>query len=93
MHDPTLDIAQARAAVERLLEELDLRTFLFTLEPKEAGWRLSIECESEGGWQSVALPVDPEELRASLHDSATRERLREAWSQRLGVCQKGRPAS
>jgi hypothetical protein len=94
MHDPAaLDIAQARVAVERLLEDLDLRAFVFTVEPKEDGWQLSVECASGGGWQTISLPVDPQELRDSLHDSGTRERLRERWSERLRGCERGGLAS
>jgi hypothetical protein len=90
MHDPAaLDIAQARVAAERLLEDLDLRAFVFTVEPKQEGRQLSVECASGAGWQSISLRLDPEELRASLHDSGTRERLRERWSERLRGCDRG----
>jgi hypothetical protein len=94
MHDPAaLDIAQARVAAERLLEDLDLRAFVFTVEPKEEGWQLSVECASGAEWQTISLHVDLKELRASLHDSGTRERLRERWSERLRGCERGGLAS
>jgi hypothetical protein len=86
-------LLQARAAVERVLEELGLAAFLFTLEPKESGWQLTVECAGDGGWQTVTLPADAGELRASMHDPATRERLRAAWSKRLSGCARGSAAS
>jgi hypothetical protein len=89
MHQPAADIAESRAVVERLLEALGLAAFLFTLEPKEGGWHLTVECATDGGWQTVALPVDADELRASAHEPAARERLRAAWSERLSGCKRG----
>jgi hypothetical protein len=80
------DIAQTRVVVERVLDELGLAAFLFTLEPKESGWQLPVECAGDGGWQTVTLPVDADELRASVHDPAARDRLRAAWTKRLSGC-------
>jgi hypothetical protein len=89
MRAPILDLVDARAEAERLLEEVGLRAYVFTLEPKEPGWQLSVECAAAEGWQTVMLPVDPEELRAALHDPVARERLRAAWAERLGTCLRG----
>jgi hypothetical protein len=89
--DPfALDIRESRAAVEQILEGLALRDFVFTIEPKERGWALHVECTTEQGWQTVALPADPAELRASLRDLAVRDRLREAWRERLAECARRR---
>jgi hypothetical protein len=88
MDTSALDIREGKAAVERLLGELGLRDFVFTLEPKESGWQLHLECSTAQGWQTIALPADIAELRASLRDAAVRERLRADWSERLGACVK-----
>jgi hypothetical protein len=80
------EILNAREAVERILEEAGLRAFVYTVEPKAEGWRLSIDCAAEGGWQSITLPVDGAELGASLHDRALREKLRRQWEPRLRAC-------
>lgn len=80
------DIRNARAAVERVLDELGVRGFVYTVEQKQAGWVLSVECATEGGWQSVALAVDPAELNASLGDPAVRAKLRAAWAPHLQAC-------
>ena len=34
------DIRSARIAVERLLDEMGLHAFTYTVEPKEGGWTL-----------------------------------------------------
>jgi len=93
MHQPAADIAESQAVVERVLEGLGLAAFLFTLEPKESGWQLTVECAAEAGWQTVTLPVDADELRASVHDPAARDRLRAVWSERLSGCARGGGAS
>jgi len=89
MQGPIVDMVEARGEVERLLEELWLRAYIFTLEPKEPRWQLTVECTAEGGWQTVTLAVDPEALRAAVHDPAARERLRAAWSERISLCFRG----
>jgi hypothetical protein len=88
MDTSALDIREGKAAVERLLGDLGLRDFVFTLEPKESGWQLHLECSTAQGWQTIALPADIAGLRASLRDAAARERLREDWRERLGACMK-----
>jgi hypothetical protein len=80
------DIRGARTAVERLLEELGVRAFVFTVEQKETGWLLSVECATDGGWQRVELAVDPAELSASLRDPEVRARLRADWAPHLRAC-------
>lgn len=77
------DIRDSRAAVERILDELGFGGYVFTIEAKEPEWRLHVECQTRDGWQMVELGVEPAQLRASLHDSATRERLRDAWRDRI----------
>ena len=80
------DMRSAREAVERVLEELGLRAFVYTVEPKDASWVLSVECATDGGWQTVALTVDPAELNASLRDAAVRAKLRADWAPHLRAC-------
>lgn len=80
------DIRSARKAVERVLDELGVRAFVFTVEQKESGWLLSIECAVDGDWQTVALAVDPAELNASLSDPAVRAKLRADWAPHLRAC-------
>lgn len=85
----TADTLAIRAAVERILDELELRAFIFTLEAKEHGWELHVEWATNGVWQTISLPADPADLLASMRDATVRERLREAWRERLRECAKG----
>lgn len=77
------DIRAARSAAERVLDELDLGAYVFSVEPKEGGWVLTLECAAADAWQVVSLPVDPSELRASLDDASLRRRLGAEWLSRL----------
>ena len=77
------DIRSAREAVERVLEEIGVRGFVYTVEQKEDGWMLSVECATDGEWQAASWRVDPAELNASLGDAGIREKLRADWEPRL----------
>lgn len=92
---PALDIGNAREAVERLLDEMGLHAFVYTVEPKEGGWSLRIGCSMEEGWQETTLAVNPVELRAALRDPAVRAKTRADWEARLSACAKDetRPAA
>ena len=80
------DIRNARQAVELVLEEIGVRGFVYTVEQKEDGWMLSVECATDGEWQAASWRVDPAELNASLGDAGIREKLRADWEPRLRTC-------
>lgn len=77
------EIRAARTATERVLDELDLGSYVFSVEPKEGGWVLTVECAAGDAWQMASLPVDPARLRASLDDPGVRDELRATWRGRL----------
>jgi molybdenum cofactor biosynthesis enzyme MoaA len=77
------EIREAREAVQRILDGMGLRSFVYTLEPKEGPWQLRIEYTEDGEWQSCTASMDPVLLRASLRDEATRERLRDTLRAKL----------
>ena len=80
------DMRASRAAVERILGELGLREFVFTIEASGPGWRLRVDCRTPEGWQTIELRADLAELRASLRDDALRGRLRDAWRELFAAC-------
>ena len=84
------DIRAARAATGRILEELGLRSYVFTVEAKESGWLVSVECAAGDAWQVVSLPVDPAKLSASLDDARLRRELVAAWRPHFESCAKKR---
>ena len=80
------DIGAARTAVERLLDELGVCGFLYTLEHVEQGWSLRVDCAAAEGVQETTLAVDLGELRASLDDAGVRAALLRAWEPHFRAC-------
>ncbi len=80
------DIRSTREAAERLLDELGLSGYTYTVEQKEEGWVLRVECDTGDGWQDSEFSVDPHELAASMNDPVVRERLRKAWEPHFRAC-------
>ena len=87
---PTLaqDIRSARQAVELLLDGMGVCGFTYTIEAKESGWVVRVECATDNGWQEATLPVDPAALGASLVDPDVRHRLRGDWEPHFRACMK-----
>jgi hypothetical protein len=86
------DIRNARKAVELLLRQAGVSGFVYTIEQKEDGWMLSVECATDGEWQSASWRVDPAELSASLRRKAVRAKLLAEWEPRLRSCAAQRKA-
>lgn len=82
------DIRSNRVAVERVLDEMGLHAYTYTIEARENGWTLRIECAIDGGCQQALFPVDPKVLSASVADPAIRAALRKRWEPRLRACRR-----
>jgi len=83
---PGEDVGVVTQEVARLLGELGMRAFVFTLEPKEGLWQLRVECALDGDWQVVTIPLERAALFAALHDPSERERLKADLRHRLRAC-------
>ncbi|MBI2960208.1 MAG: hypothetical protein HYY28_07845 [Betaproteobacteria bacterium] len=77
------DIRSARMAVERVLDGIGLRAYVYTVAPREHGWTLRLEYPVRHGWREATLAVDPGELRASLDDARVHRRLCSKWGRHL----------
>ncbi len=75
-----------REAAERILHQLCSRTFGYSVEARDSGWTLRVECATDEGWQTVLLPIGPAELGTSLDDPGVRDRLVAAGNRQLGAC-------
>lgn len=82
----TRDLAQAKEAVNLLLDELRLSNYLFDVEPRSGPWEVRIDCAAGGVWHSLTLTVDVAELTEVVTDPAARERLSARWRNALGAC-------
>jgi len=77
------EIREAREAMQRILDDMGLRSFVYSIDPGEGAWQLRVEYTEDGEWQSRSASVDPVLLRASLRDEAARGRLRDSLRARL----------
>lgn len=84
----TRELAQAKEAVNALLEELKLPAYLFEVEPRTGPWEVHIDCAAGDVWQSLTLPVDVTELVETLSNPAARSRLVTKWRAQLDACVK-----
>ena len=82
----TIELAQTREAVTRILDELQLDAYLFEVEPSEGQWELRVECAVEGGWERVTLTVAKELLLLAVDDSKVRHSLLDEWRETLSAC-------
>jgi hypothetical protein len=78
-------LTEARDTVQTLLEQLGLTAYLFEVEPRTDHWEVRVECAPDSGWQSSILNVDESWLTACRTDASARDKLLEAWRQRLQV--------
>jgi hypothetical protein len=83
-----LEIGEVRVEIGRLLDELQMRAFIFTVEPKGDLWQLRVECATDGEWQTVSLPIEAPQLLSRLRDPTERERFKALLRGRLRECAK-----
>lgn len=86
------DLIEAKEATAELLEQLGLDAYIFEVEPCEGPWEVHIECAHSGGWQTIAIAVEREQLVASRSDQADRDALLKDWRERLSECRRAPPA-
>jgi hypothetical protein len=80
------DIRTVSREISRLLEELPLRAFVFTFEPKDDLWQLRVECAMNGAWQVITIPLERAVLSARMRDPSERERLKADLRDKLREC-------
>lgn len=82
------DVGAASQEMARLLDELQLRGFIFTVEPKDDLWQLRVECATDGDWQVIEIFFEGAALLARLRDPSERETLKAELRDRLRGCAK-----
>ena len=85
-----LQLARARELVTELLDELDLTAYRFEAEPRDHTWRIVVECEVEGAWQTISLTLPPESLERAQNEHALRQILLARFADSLAECKRRR---
>lgn len=88
MNLSTTELFKAKNAVNSLLDELGLQSYLFDVEPRDQQWQVNIECAApDGAWQSIHMEID-KELLTNSHEPDSRSKLIEKWRGRINDCFK-----
>ncbi len=77
-------------AVEELLTQLNLETFLFAVEHTGRGWELRVECAADDGWQAQTILLGDKLSAASEGNASLRSRLLALLEERLAACKRRR---
>ena len=80
------ELAQMRATVTALLDELQLAAYLFEIEPEEGQWQIKVECASGGGWATFLLSADKDYLLHGSEDATAHAVLLDNWRDTLCSC-------
>lgn len=83
-----IHLARARELVMELLDELGLAAYRFEAEPREGAWRIVVECEVEGAWQTVNLTLPREFLERAQDEQGLRRSLRTELANSLAECRR-----
>jgi len=78
------ELIEAKEAVAALLDQFDLDSYLFELEPHDGPCAVRIDCARDRIWQSTTITVDIDRLRRSRTDDAARSQLLDEWGEHLG---------
>lgn len=80
------ELAQMRATVTALLDELQLTAYLFDIEPQEGQWQIKVECASRGGWATFSLSADKDYLLHGSEDAVAHAVILDNWRDTLRTC-------
>jgi hypothetical protein len=72
-------LINAKEATRNLLEAMGLDAYLYEVEPRENPWLVRVDCAVEGGWQSISIDVEVEDLIKSRKDKELFGQLLEQW--------------
>ncbi|MEX1034251.1 MAG: hypothetical protein WDZ30_12880 [Cellvibrionaceae bacterium] len=85
------ELIDAREITAELLDELGLDAYLFEVEPRDGLWEVRIECAESGGWQTLSLDVEREQLLAVRASNTERDAVLSNWRTRLSDCRRASP--
>ena len=86
MSATTKELAHARQVVEKVLDRLDVETYIFDIEPVAGQWELKVECAVDEGWGSFSMLLDEPLPR----DPKEQERLLVQCREKLAACKQER---
>jgi hypothetical protein len=83
-----IELAKAKEAIASVLEEVGLEAYVFDLKLQDRPWELHVDCAAAGGWLSLSIPVEVDQLLASRDNDTVRTQLLHDWKKRLSDCKR-----
>ncbi|MDH5370759.1 MAG: hypothetical protein OEW99_12085 [Gammaproteobacteria bacterium] len=80
------ELATIREVISKLLDELQLESYVFDVEPQEGQWLLMVECAIEEGWQTVTLKANKDYFKHGADDAVFHQLLLDEWREALSTC-------
>ena len=80
------ELAKIREAVSKILDELQLESYVFDVEPQEGLWQLDIECAIDNGWESISLKANKDYFLHGADDAVFHQLLLDEWREALSMC-------
>lgn len=80
------ELARMRRNVASLLEELQLETYLFDIEPNPGQWEIKVECATHDGWGTFRLTAERDYLLHGRDDAVAHAVLLDNWRDSLAAC-------
>lgn len=79
----TVELAQARDTVQEILEEMEVGSYGFDVEPAGRDWEVALEFVTDGGWRAIELKIPRAELQRARDNPGARRALLDDWRNRL----------
>lgn len=80
------ELARMRMNVAALLDELQLETYLFDIEPNPGQWEIKVECATDDGWSTFRLTAESDYLLHGRYDAVAHAVLLDNWRDSLAAC-------
>lgn len=77
------ELSDVRVVVERLLDEIGLRSYVFNIEQDEHCWIISVDFPHRDEWRARDLRVDKKALSDCLQNPESCQSLKSAWKSQL----------
>jgi hypothetical protein len=85
---PIGEMADARALVQGLLDELGLSSYRFQLDASRDTWLIAVECPTDGSWQTVHLSLNAKTLKRARVPGSARTATKARMAERLADCDR-----
>ena len=81
-------MADARALLQGLLDEVGLSTYRLQLDAESETWRIAVECPTNGNWRTIHLTLGAQALAAARDPGSARRAILASIAEQLADCDR-----